>query len=129
MPVALDPGDRKLLLIAGAVMLLLVVAIAFVTPSDVTGNETVPSIYSAASGGARAAYLLLKDLHRNVQPWEHPPTELPAGSDNTVLILASPTETPSEPERKALLEFVQSGGRILFAGTESREFFPYRQYC
>lgn len=124
MPVALDPGDRKLLLIAGAVMLVLVAAIAFVTPSDVTDNETVPSIYSAASGGARAAYLLLKELHRNVQPWEHPPTELPGDSDNTVLILASPTETPSEPERKALLEFVQSGGRILFAGPNFPIFFP-----
>lgn len=124
MPVALDPSDRKLLLVAGAVMLVLVAAIAFMTPPDVMGGQSVPSIYSPATGGARAAYLLLRELHRNVQPWEHPPTELPEAADRAVLVLANPTETPSDPERKALMQFVQTGGRVLLTGPAIGNFFP-----
>jgi hypothetical protein len=124
MPVALDPTDRKLLLITGGVMLVLVIGIAFIAPPGVTENDATPSIYSPASGGARAAYLLLQDLHRNVQPWEQTPTELPEKSRGTVLILADPTETPSDPERKALMRFVESGGRVLFTGANFANFFP-----
>jgi hypothetical protein len=124
MPVALDPTDRKLLLITGAVMLVLVMAIAFIAPPGVTGDNSVPSIYSPASGGARAAYLLLQDLQRDVRAWEQPPTELPEKSRGTVLILANPKETPSDPERKALMQFVESGGRVLFTGANVATFFP-----
>jgi Domain of unknown function (DUF4350) len=124
MPVALDPSDRKLLWVSGALMLVLLAGIAFTAPPDVTDDETLPSIYSPASGGARAAFLLLQDLHRNVQPWEHPPTELPEDSEGDVLILANPTETPGDPERKALMQFAQSGGRILFTGANIGDFFP-----
>ena len=79
MPTVLDSADRKLLLAAGAVMLLLMAAIAFETPSGETGSEgqAIPSSYSASPGGANAAYLLLGELHYNVQRWERSPIELP----------------------------------------------------
>jgi hypothetical protein len=40
------------------------------------------------------------------------------------LILANPEETPSRAEKDALLQFAQSGGRIIFTGPRVGDFFP-----
>jgi hypothetical protein len=124
MPAAINPSDRKLLLITGIVLVVLVTAVAFVSSPAAGQDDGVPSIYSSSPGGARAAYLLLRELHRNVQPWEQPPIELPSDPEDAVLILASPFGTPSNAEQKALLQFVQAGGRILFTGPRIEAFFP-----
>ncbi|MFZ3217786.1 MAG: DUF4350 domain-containing protein [Candidatus Acidiferrales bacterium] len=125
MPSAIDPSDRKLLLVAGAVMLALAAALAVVSPPPPDqANGGAPSIYSDGSGGARAAFLLLQALHRHVQPWERPPTDLPQGPEDKILILANPQDKPSKAERDALLQFVQSGGRVVFTGARIQDYFP-----
>ena len=121
---AIDPSDRKLLLIAGAVMLVLAAALAIVSPPPADQGGGTPSIYSDASGGAHAAFLLLQKLHRNVHAWERPPTDLPQDPADAILILANPEESPSRAEKEALLQFAEMGGRIIFTGPRVGDFFP-----
>src|SRR5260370_17403942 len=113
MPTSIDPGDRKLLLIGGAILLVLTAGLALVGINPEEQGMGIPSTYSAGSSGARAAYLLLQDLHYKVSRWERSPTELPSEPDNTVLILADPVATPKKEEREALKHFVDEGGPFL----------------
>jgi hypothetical protein len=117
MPSTLDPGDRKLLLIAGSLLLLLVLAtIAFAPPPNDAEGQGVPSTYSTANNGAQAAYLLLQELGYRSQRWEKSPTELPSNPQGQILILAGPSNFPQKAERDALLQFARSGGWIIYAG-------------
>jgi hypothetical protein len=124
MPTSIDPGDRKLLLIGGAILLVLTAGLALVGINPEEQGMGIPSTYSAGSSGARAAYLLLQDLHYKVSRWERSPTELPSEPDNTVLILADPVATPKKEEREALKHFVDEGGQVLFTGARIWDFFP-----
>src|SRR5882762_2623152 len=102
MPASIDPGDRRLLLIGGAILLLLTAGLAFVGIDPQEQGMSIPSTYSSGSGGARAAYLLLQDLHYKVSRWERSPTELPSDADNAVLIVADPQRSkPRCPHRWA----------------------------
>ncbi|MGB9405673.1 MAG: DUF4350 domain-containing protein [Candidatus Acidiferrales bacterium] len=123
MPFAIGPADRKLLLIAGSVLLVLGAALAIIAPPAAEQGGGLPSIYSSTSGGARAAYLMLKELDYHVEAWEQSPAELPEDSEHDVLIIANPVSAPEEAERAALLRFVKSGGRILFTGPLIGVFF------
>jgi hypothetical protein len=117
MPSALDPGDRKLLLITGTIMLLLIIATVMFSPSpDETEGQGIPTTYSTANNGAQAAYLLLRELGYRSERWEKSPTELPADAEGKILILARPANFPDRKERDALLGFVRSGGWIVYAG-------------
>jgi hypothetical protein len=124
MPASIGPGDRKLLLIGGAILLVLTAGFAFVGAVPQEAGSSIPSTYSSGSGGARAAYLLLQDLHYKVSRWERSPTELPSDPENAVLILADPMETPSREEREALQQFVDEGGQVIFTGSRIKSFFP-----
>jgi hypothetical protein len=124
MPTAIDSGDRKLLLIGGAILLVLTAGLAFVGIDPVEQGMQIPSTYSSGSGGARAAYLLLQGLHYKVSRWERSPTELPSDPEDVVLILADPLETPTKEEREALRQFVDEGGQVLFTGARIKSFFP-----
>jgi len=123
MPAALDAADRKLLIIAGVFLLLLLAAIAFESPTGEGVGESTPSTYYSSPGGARAAYLLLQSLHFNAQRWERSPLELPDDSAGSILILADPSDDASAAERRALLRFVESGGEVLFTGSRIKSFF------
>jgi hypothetical protein len=121
MPSTLDPGDRKLLLISGAILLVLIVAtVAFAPSPDEEEGQGIPTTYSTTNGGAQAAYLLVRELGYNSVRWEKSPTELPADAVGKILILAGPSDFPDKNERNALLTFVRSGGWIVYAGN-----FPY----
>ena len=121
MPSTLDPGDRKILLVAGTILLLLVVATAAFAPSsNDAGGQGIPSTYSTANNGAQAAYLLLREMGYRSERWEKSPTELPSNSAGSILILAGPSDFPDKSEREALLKFVKSGGWIIYAGN-----FPF----
>ena len=121
MPSTLDPGDRKLLIIAGAILLFLIVATVVLAPSaDDAGGQGVPTTYSTAKNGAQAAYLLLSELGYRSERWEKSPIELPSDADGKILILAAPSDFPDKKERDALLAFVRSGGWIVYAGN-----FPF----
>ena len=121
MPSTLDPGDRKLLLVAGTILLLLIVATVMLTPSaDESEGQGIPTTYSTTKSGAQAAYLLLRELGYQSERWEKSPTELPSDAEGMILILADPSDFPDKKERDALLTFVRSGGWIVYAGN-----FPF----
>jgi hypothetical protein len=127
MPAPIAAADRKILLIAGAVLVLLTAALAFMGGDPKELGTPVPSTYSANPGGARAAYLLLQELHYKVTRWERSPTELPIESGLAVLVLANPLETPTKEEQKALQSFVEKGGQLIFTGARIKAFFPKAQ--
>jgi len=119
----LSPTDRKLMWGFAVLFVLLVASTAALGPRREEGSA-VPSSYSSDSGGALAAYLLLQDLHYPVRRWEQPPNLIANRPADTLLILAEPTETPTEHDQVALLKFVNDGGRVLFCGAPIAEFFP-----
>jgi Domain of unknown function (DUF4350) len=121
MPSGIAPSDRKVLQIAGLVLLIMLVASVILAPPQDQGSP-IPSTYSTQSAGARAAYLLLSELHYPVRRWEEPPTEL-HGSRGCLLILVDPFQPASDKERGALLAFVKNGGHILFTGRNLRAYF------
>jgi len=124
MSVGIDSADRKLLIIAGALMALMFGGILFLSPPSEEFGSPVPSSFSTESGGAAAAYRLLSRLHYPLRRWEDPPTELPSYGENTLFILAEPAQTPTAKERDALQHFVRNGGHVLFTGPNIENFFP-----
>jgi uncharacterized protein DUF4350 len=124
MPAAINPADRRLLLIAGGAFLLLLCAVAFLTPAGGEDAGVVPSTYSSGPGGARAAFLLLQQMGLPVERWENSPVDLPAEGSGAVLILANPVDKPNQAEHGALMRFVQTGGRVLVTGIITDDFFP-----
>ncbi len=120
MQTGLSRTDRRLMWGFGAASLLIAIGMVVLTPAEREESSPVPSSYSADSGGALAAYLLLVDLRYPVHRWEDAPAALPGSG---LLILAEPTEKPTARERAALSEFVQNGGRILFCGASIASFF------
>jgi hypothetical protein len=117
----LNQKDRKLFLGAGFVFILLV-ATAFVLSSSDRGQAEYPSSYSSASGGAKAAYLLLSETGYKIQRWERPLSDLPLDSTKTfTVVLAEPEEAPTHEERERLKTFISQGGHVIatgmFAGT------------
>lgn len=124
MPASIAPSDRKLLLIAGASLVALTAGFGFVGSDAQDQGLSIPSTYSASPGGARAAYLLLQELHYEVSRWERSPTELPSDPQGAVLILAEPLETPTKEEREALQSFVDKGGQVILTGARIKSFFP-----
>jgi hypothetical protein len=122
MPLKLSPKDRKVLLGGGFVALLLVIA-ALGFGSGTDGAAEYPSSYSSASGGAKAAYLLLAETGYRVERWERPLDELPQAAAKT-LILAEPYEAPTAEEREKLKNFISEGGHVIATGMFAGTFLP-----
>ena len=139
MPFELSRGDRTILLITSLIFVVLVaLSLLLGRPGD--NSSPVPTTYSTASGGAKAAYLLLQDSGYRVARWENSPLNLPAGK-NKILILAEPTGFPDETERHAVGTFILGGGRVIASGllagmmlpqnaasSESIEGMPWQSY-
>ena len=122
MSLNIAPRDRKLLLGAFIVFILLIVGVV------VLGGERgekleIPSSYSTASGGAKAGYLLLAQSGYDVRRWERPLTDLPKPA-GTTLILADPDEAPTPDESESIKSFLNRGGRIIGTGMFSGTFLP-----
>jgi len=122
MSLKLNQKDRKLLLGAGFVFVLLVAG-ALVFSSGEQGQAEYPSSYSSASGGAKAAYLLLSEIGYKVERWERPLSELPQATAKT-LILAEPDEGPTREERERLKAFISEGGHVIATGMFAGTFLP-----
>jgi hypothetical protein len=118
MPDRLTLGDRKLLLVAGAASLVIVMLTVVLGPRDAAD---VPTTYSAASSGARAAFLLLRASGYSVTRWERSLRDLPDDASAT-LILAEPQAMPTSEERSALDQFVDRGGRVIVTGLAGAYF-------
>lgn len=125
MPVQLDPGDRKVLIAAGIFLVLLVVAAVLLSPPPAEEEEAIfPSTYSASSGGAKAGYLLLKELGYDVERWEQPATELPSEPEGFVLVLAQPIIPASPADQAAVRRFLTNGGHVLATGWSAGWLLP-----
>ncbi len=124
MPVPLERADRKLLIVFGCGLLVVMVLIAAVTPGPAQPDLGIPSSYSAASSGAKAAYLLLKDLGYEVERWQEPPNDLLGQPEGQILILADPVLPTSAAERQALRAFLRAGGQVLSTGRRVAEVLP-----
>ena len=122
MPLKLDAADRKLLLIFGAVVTALLVSAALLAPGK-EQESIVPSSYSADSGGAKAAYLLLKESGYQVERWENPPRQLPQGT-GSLLILAEPIWLMDPADKLAVQRFLAGGGRVLATGMSGAILLP-----
>jgi hypothetical protein len=120
----LSPADTKLLWAATGIGAILIAVTAVVSPAAQGENSPIPSSYSADPDGALAAYLLLANLHYPVRRWQQPPASLTGPPSESVLILAEPSASTSAADRKALLNFVSRGGRVLFCGSDLQTFFP-----
>jgi hypothetical protein len=114
MRLQLAAGDRKILLIAGGVFVAML-AVVLLLARGASSDADVPSTYSAASGGCKAAFLLLRESGFRVQTWERSLGELPTGK-GTTLVIAEPEGFPSEGEKDKLAAFLRSGGRLIASG-------------
>ncbi|MGH9396220.1 MAG: DUF4350 domain-containing protein [Terriglobia bacterium] len=114
----LEPGDRNILIFAGLALVALAAAALLLGPPSRDVSLPFPSSYSTSSRGAKAAYLLLKQMGYKVERWPNPPDELPVPSAGreVVLILADPFVPASAEERWQLRSFIARGGRILTTG-------------
>ena len=122
MPVTVDPRDRKLMFGAAAVFFFLVAG-AFFVGGEAGLKANIPSSYSTASGGAKAAYLLLSQAGYHVQRWEKPLDQLPKAESQT-LVLAEPAEAPTREERERVKTFLSEGGRVIATGMFAGTFLP-----
>jgi hypothetical protein len=118
----LDSGDRRTLLAAAGVLLLLVLLTLAVAPEGSDQTE-LPSTYSSGSKGAKAAWLLLQQSGYRVDRWEHPLRELPARPRAT-LVLAEPMGAPGGADTERLRAFVAEGGRVVATGLFAGAFLP-----
>ena len=118
----LNATDKKILLAAGAVFLLLIMLAALLV-KPMGEDNTPPTTYSAGSRGAKAAYLLLGEMGRDVERYRHSPVELDDFL-NTTLIIADPSEHPTPAEREALERFVREGGRLIATGPNAAWVLP-----
>jgi hypothetical protein len=122
MSLNIAPRDRKLLLGAFIVFILLLVGVV-VLGGERGEKVEIPSSYSTASGGAKAGYLLLARSGYDVRRWERPLTDLPKPA-GTTLILADPDEAPTHDESESIKSFLYRGGRIIATGMFSGTFLP-----
>ena len=122
MSLNIAPRDRKLLLGAFIVFILLIVGVV-VLGGERGEKVEIPSSYSTASGGAKAGYLLLAQSGYDVRRWERPLTDLPKPA-GTTLILADPDEAPTPEESESIKSFLSRGGRIIATGMFSGTFLP-----
>lgn len=124
MPGRLDRTDRWLLIGAGAVVILLVIAAAILGPAQVTGEGVLPSSYSPAWDGTEAAYLLLQNLGYRVDRWEKPAADLQPPDGHAVWILADPATPPNEDDLNGIRRFLEAGGCVLATGSSAAGFLP-----
>jgi len=117
----LSSPDRKILAIAGIAFVLLVGLGILLAPAN-TDSESATT-YSASSRGAKAAFLLLRELGYRVERWENPHTALNPDA-HTVLIIADSFTVPDAQEKAAVAKFIEGGGRVITTGMVGAMFLP-----
>jgi hypothetical protein len=121
MPVSLDRSDRKIVIGATAILVLLVAATAVLAPPQ-AAPAPASSSYSPAADGAKAAYELLGELGYHIERWAQPLPELPDDPENNVLVISEPLGGVASSESEALERFVRRGGKLLITGPSVHNF-------
>lgn len=124
MRIPLEPGDRKLLMVAGLLLAFFTAGGLLLSPPGAGPSWGYPSTYSTASDGAKATYLLLGELGYEVERWERPPADLPEQPEHTLLILAEPFIPASAEEKSQIRNFISKGGWVLATGKSGAMLLP-----
>jgi Domain of unknown function (DUF4350) len=122
MPSSLSSGDRKVLIMAAAAFLILIVLGFLLAPTNTETN--VASTYSTASQGAKAAYLLLQEMGYHVERWQQPLRELLTSDEHTVLIIADPPVIADQQAKTTIERFVWGGGHLITNGMIGASLVP-----
>jgi hypothetical protein len=115
-----------MLMILSAVMVVLIVGVSVFAPSDVE-NDPRPTTYNSGPQGAKAAYLTLQELGRNVSRLEKPLSALSdADAGRTTLVLAEPVyaETDRDELKEQVKQFLERGGRVVATGETGALLLP-----
>jgi len=121
MPASRRSDDLTILIVAFVAMALLTVAAFVVAPAD-SSPRVIGSSFSTRSDGAKAAYLVLKQLGHAVERSYDPIAAIGAEPGATTLILASPAEEPSRQDVRALRSLVENGALLLAYGRSAAPF-------
>jgi len=125
MPSFLDARDLRLLIAAGVVMLVLLGLTYVISPPPPAQQALgYPSSYSSHWAGAKAAFVLLRELGYRVERWEQSPENLPLDPKGSVLVIVEPFEDATTAERAGIRRFVSGGGRVLAAGASAAKIVP-----
>jgi len=114
-------SDLTVLTIAGAGTVLLTAASFLAAPPEALPRSDGSS-YAAHPDGARAAFLLLKELGYHVDRSFEPVAALRHAPEQTALVLANPSAAPSDQDVRALQTFVERGGLVLATGPAAAPF-------
>ncbi len=119
MPLKLSSEDRRLMIVAATIFVVSAVLAIFLSPAD--SDAKFATTYSAASEGAKAAYLLLRESGYRVERWSRAPSQL-TDPQNTLLIVTDPQQMPTQGEKDGLNAFMNRGGVVVLAGALSPVF-------
>lgn len=116
-------------MVAGFLLLgTTVVSLLLMPQESESASSVVPSSYSTASEGAKAAFLLLDELGYDVERWTDPPDQLPDPAPGTLLVIADPALEATGEERRQIEQFVRRGGRVLITGTGAGTLLPLTDF-
>ncbi len=113
--------DLVVVLVAAGLMLLVAGATTVIAPPD-EGIGLRGSSLSSGSAGAKAGFLLLRQLGYVVQRTFDPMVSLDANPATDVLVLMAPQQPPSDLDVAALTRFVERGGVVIVA--EQQHWLP-----
>jgi hypothetical protein len=119
----LIPTRDRAVLIGSGVLLLLVAGISVLAPAAPRQGEDFPCSYAIGNGGAKATYLLLKELGYEIDRWDASAEALPEEGDGVVLIAVEPFAV-SEGWKQRVVRFARAGGRVLVTGSAGGSLFP-----
>lgn len=115
--------DKQLLTIAISCAALLIVVIAVFGPPR--EDDGVPSSYSNAPHGARAAFLLLRRSGYRVAQSVDPLEQVAArATPQTTFVFADPSYGQVEDARGAVKEILDRGGRVVVTGFSGSLLLP-----
>jgi hypothetical protein len=102
---------------------VLTIATFLIAPPD-SAPRNDGSSYAAHAEGSKAAYLLLRELGYDVRRSHEPLTAIVEEPAGVTLVLANPSEKPSQLDVRALRTFVENGGVVLATGSAGAAFLP-----
>jgi len=114
MPRAFKAGDLIFLGAVLAVMIALTTVSFVIAPPQSQGLRA--STYSARSSGAKAVFVVLKQLGYRIERSFAPISALHTKPAETILVIASPTRRASLQDRRELRSFVEAGGVVIATG-------------